>query len=180
VDDLRAQLRDAEADVNLDVVRIPISRFEDVVRALRQAADAQFVVLTRGGQGVQELDTDELIGAVAAAAVPVAVALGHATDDLVLNRVADVSFPTPTALGAWLRSVVDEKRDRARQAAEAEAVERAGGPLQGGTVPVGGDSAGEELDRRLDAVGRRVAGAVREYLRGVILADLAVGKMVRR
>jgi exodeoxyribonuclease VII large subunit len=83
------------------------------------------VVLTRGGQGVQDLDTDELIGAVAAAAVPVAVALGHATDDLVLNRVADVSFPTPTAFGAWLRGVVDEKRDRARQAA-AEAAGGAG------------------------------------------------------
>jgi hypothetical protein len=38
------------------------------------------------------------------------MALGHATDDLVLNWVADVSFPAPTA----------------RQVAEAEAVERAG------------------------------------------------------
>jgi exonuclease VII large subunit len=76
---------------------------------------------------VQELDTDELIGTAASAVVPVAVALGHATDDLVLNRVVDVSFPTPTALGAWLRSVVEEKRDRARQVAEAEAVERASG-----------------------------------------------------
>jgi hypothetical protein len=83
---------------------------------------------------VQELparpEVQELIGAVAAAAVPVAVALGHATDDLVLNRVADVSFPTPTALGAWLRSVVEEKRDRARQVAEAEAVERADGLME--------------------------------------------------
>ena len=128
VDDVRAQLRDAEADVNLDVVRVSLSRGEEVVRALRQAADAQLVVLPRGGgQGVQDLDTDELIGAVAGAAVPVAVALGHATDDLVLNRVADVSFPTPTAFGSCLRVVVEEKRDRARQVAEAEAVERAGG-----------------------------------------------------
>ena len=128
--DVRAQLRDAEADIDLAVVRVPLSRIEDVVRALRQAA-AQLVALTRGGgQGVQDLDTEELIGAVAAAAVPVAVALGHATDDLVLNRVADVSFPTPTALGAWLRSVVEEKRDRARQVAEAEVVERAGGLME--------------------------------------------------
>jgi hypothetical protein len=89
------------------------------------------VVLTRGGgQGVQELDTDELIGAVAGAAVPVAVALEHATDDLVLNRVADVSFSTPTALGPWLCSVAEEKRDRARQVAEAEAGERAGGLVE--------------------------------------------------
>jgi Rrf2 family protein len=61
-----------------------------------------------------------------------------------------------------------------------EVLEVLDGPLQGGAVPVGGNSAGEELDRRLDAVGRRVAGAVREHLRGVSLADLAVGKKVRR
>jgi exonuclease VII large subunit len=54
----------------------------------------------------------------------VAVALGHATDDLVLGRVADASFPTPTAFGAWLRSALEEKRGRARQAAEAEAIVR--------------------------------------------------------
>jgi hypothetical protein len=32
VDDVRAQLREVEADVNLDVARVPISRVEDVVR----------------------------------------------------------------------------------------------------------------------------------------------------
>ncbi|HYT88063.1 MAG TPA: hypothetical protein VEL76_05035 [Gemmataceae bacterium] len=42
--------------------------------------------------------------------LPVLVALGHATDDLVVARVADASFPTPTALGAWLRQTVEAKR----------------------------------------------------------------------
>jgi exodeoxyribonuclease VII large subunit len=78
------------------------------------------VVLTRGGEGVQVLDDDELIRAVAASPVPVAVALGHATDDLVVGRVADASFPTPTAFGAWLRSVVQEKQPRAGLAEEAK------------------------------------------------------------
>jgi len=73
---------------------------------------------------VQELDTDELIGAVARSPVPVAVALGHATDDLVLGRVADASFPTPTAFGSWLRSLLERRRDLEREAALAEEVGR--------------------------------------------------------
>jgi hypothetical protein len=46
----------------------------------------------------------------------VLVALGHASDELVLGRVADASFPTPTVLGAWLREVVENKRRQAEEA----------------------------------------------------------------
>ncbi len=77
-------------------------------------------LITRGGgEGVQVLDDEELIRAVAGSPVPVAVALGHATDDLVLGRVADASFPTPTAFGAWLRSLLEERQARAQEAAQA-------------------------------------------------------------
>ena len=76
--------------------------------------------MTRGGgQTVHDLDDEELIGAVAGSPVPVLVALGHATDDLVVARVADASFPTPTALGAWLREMALAKRVQARQLEEA-------------------------------------------------------------
>jgi hypothetical protein len=79
VDDIRAQLRELESELDLEVVRVPITRPEEVVRALRQAAGARAVVITRGGgEGVQVLDEDELTGAVASSPTPVAVALGHA------------------------------------------------------------------------------------------------------
>ena len=64
----------------------------------------------------------ELIGAVAGSPVPVLVALGRATDDLVVARVADASFPTPTALGAWLRDTLQQKRLQARQLEEARLI----------------------------------------------------------
>ncbi len=41
VDDIRAQLRELEADIRLEVVRVPITRPREVVQALRQALDAQ-------------------------------------------------------------------------------------------------------------------------------------------
>jgi hypothetical protein len=120
VDDIRAQLRDAEDDLALDVVRVSMHRPGDVARAIRQAADVQAVALTRGGgQDVHELDAEELIAALASSPVPVLVALGHASDELVVGRVADGCFPTPTALGAWLREVVEDKRRQARQTEEA-------------------------------------------------------------
>src|SRR5262249_55614582 len=108
-----------------DVVRVPITRPADVVQALRRVESADLIVLTRGGgEGLEALDQDDLLGAVAAAPVPVAVALGHATNDLVLDRVADATFPTPTGFGAWLRHQLEERRDRATEAAEAAAVTR--------------------------------------------------------
>jgi exodeoxyribonuclease VII large subunit len=102
----------------------------EVVRSLRQVLGARAVLMTRsGGEGVQALDDDELIGAVARSPVPVAVALGHATDDLGLGRVADASFSTPTAFGAWLRSLLDRRRDLEREAALAAEVGRSRGLL---------------------------------------------------
>jgi hypothetical protein len=120
VDDIRAQLREAEDDLTLDLVRVSMHRPTDVAKAIRQAADVQAIALTRGGgSDVHELDAEELIAAVASSPVPVLVALGHASDELVVGRVADVCFPTPTALGAWLWDVVEDKLRQARQTEEA-------------------------------------------------------------
>jgi exonuclease VII large subunit len=93
--DVRSQLREAEADYELEVVRVPMDRPQEVARAVQPAAGAQAVALTRGGgSGVQDLDDDGLIAAVASCPVPVLAALGHASDDLVLGHVAD-ALPRP-------------------------------------------------------------------------------------
>src|SRR5262249_20321691 len=65
-DDVRAQLREAEGDYDLDVVRVSMHQPGDVARAFRAAADADGIALTRGGgQTVHDLDHDDLISAVA-------------------------------------------------------------------------------------------------------------------
>jgi exodeoxyribonuclease VII large subunit len=118
VDDIRAQLREAEAE--LRVVRVSMHEPAAVAQALRQATDAQAVALTRGGgQTVHDLDDEGLIEAVAGSPVPVLVALGHATEDLVVVRVADLSFPTPTGIGRWLRDTIEHKRLQVRRVEEA-------------------------------------------------------------
>src|SRR5262245_21964165 len=119
-DDVRAQLREAEADLDLQVVRVSMHRPGEVARAVRQAAGAQAVALTRGGgQTVHDLDDEELIGAVAGSPVPVLVALGHAKEDLVVDRVADAWVPLPAASVYRLRDALQRKRVQALQLEEA-------------------------------------------------------------
>jgi regulator of replication initiation timing len=131
VDDVRAQLKDAEEDVELDIRRVSIVRPAEVMREIRQSVDAHLLLLTRGGgQEVHDLDDDDLIEAVASSPVPMAVALGHASDNLVLSRVADASFPTPTAFGNWLRSIVDQKRAQVRQTEAAKQIDQTKGLLE--------------------------------------------------
>jgi hypothetical protein len=118
VEDIRAQLKETEEDVELDIRRVSLSRPEEVVRELRQSCNAQVCILTRGGgDDVHDLDAEELIEAVASSPSPVLVAIGHASDQpqLVVGRVADASFPTPTALGAWLFETLKQKRVQAQQ-----------------------------------------------------------------
>jgi hypothetical protein len=76
VGDLRSQLREAEADYSLEVVRVSMHDPKEVARAVRHAADARAVALTRGGgQSVHDLDAEEVIEAVASSPAPVLVAL---------------------------------------------------------------------------------------------------------
>jgi exodeoxyribonuclease VII large subunit len=162
VDDIRAQLREAEADLDLQVVRVSMHRPEEVARAVRQAEGAQAVALTRGGgQTVHDLDDDPLIGAVAGSPVPVLVALGHATDDLVVARVADAAFPTPTALGSWLRQMIEQKRVEARQVEEAQLLTES-----------------KELLAQLGQVQALRAALARWRAAAVVLAVLGVGVLV--
>jgi hypothetical protein len=43
----RAQLREAEADLTLDVVRVSMHRPGEVAKAIQQTADVQAIALTR-------------------------------------------------------------------------------------------------------------------------------------
>jgi hypothetical protein len=124
LDDVLAQLGSVTDEVELRRVDVPMTAPEAVANAVRGLADVHLVVITRGGgTAVHDLDHEALLEAVAGAAIPVAVAAGHETDRLILGRVADVSFPTPTAFGAWLRIQLENRR---QVKAQEEAVREVG------------------------------------------------------
>ncbi len=113
VDDIRSQLLEWEKQIDLEVVRVSMDQALKVSLAIRDSAEYHLVVLTRGGgSDVHLLDNDEVIDAITSAPTAVAVAVGHASDDLILNRVADQGFATPTAFGTWLRRNLEQKSQR--------------------------------------------------------------------
>ena len=105
---------------------------EAIARAiLRLAAEgSEVVAVVRGGGAAATLaafDAEPVARAIARCAVPVVVAVGHASDRSVADVVAHTSVPTPTAAAAWLvdRHRAHEATESAKAAADVAAQERA-------------------------------------------------------
>lgn len=65
-----------------------------------QTIGADVMIIARGGGSREDLDcfnSEELVRAVYASAIPTVSAIGHDVDESLLNRVADVKVSTPTA-----------------------------------------------------------------------------------
>ncbi len=124
MDDIRRQLQEAEADVEIATFAVPMNQPERVARAIHEAAQAaDLVVLTRGGgTGVDDLDADQVIEAIASCPVATIAAVGHASDVLVVEQVASRAFATPTHFGMWLRTALQQKRALAAQAEQARQI----------------------------------------------------------
>lgn len=113
------------------------SAVSEVVAALRRLdadPEVDVVVIARGGGGVEDLlpfSNETLLRAVAASRTPVVSAIGHQTDQPLLDLVADVAASTPTdAAGlivpdlagelAQLRDLRDRTRDAVRRRLRAD------------------------------------------------------------
>jgi len=60
-----------------------------------------------GGEVLQTLDRPDVWEAFGSCPKPIVVALGHAANTLWVEALADQSFPTPTALGHFLKQAVE-------------------------------------------------------------------------
>jgi exodeoxyribonuclease VII large subunit len=169
LDDVTAQLGDAEPLADLRVVRVSMLDPRAVAAAIQSAAGAADVVLlTRGGgEAVERLDDEGVLRAVASCPVPVLVAVGHADNHLLVERVADRALPTPTAAGVWLRTVLREHRAAQARAEEARRITQAGALVK----------AAEEMRREIGLL-RGALDTERERAQRLRLAVYGLGVLV--
>lgn len=72
------------------------------------------VILRGGGSGLEVFDDIELCRKVIGLPVPFITGIGHDQDKTLLQRVSDMGFSTPTAVGAFLQKIVNTYKDRIR------------------------------------------------------------------
>jgi exodeoxyribonuclease VII large subunit len=108
--DVEASLGEARSRYRMDKRPVNLTDPSAVAEAIAQAAGGPYHLLALirgGGEGLQTLDHPEVWEAVASCPKPIVVALGHAANTLWVEALADQSFPTPTALGHFLKQAVE-------------------------------------------------------------------------
>jgi exodeoxyribonuclease VII large subunit len=108
--DVEASLGEARSRYRMDKRPVNLTDPSAVAEAIAQAAGGPYHLLALirgGGEGLQTLDHSEVWEAVASCPKPIVVALGHAANTLWVEALADQSFPTPTALGHFLKQAVE-------------------------------------------------------------------------
>jgi exodeoxyribonuclease VII large subunit len=108
--DVDASLGESRSRYRMDKKPVNLTDPSAVAKAIAQAAGGPYHLLALirgGGEGLQTLDHSEVWEAVASCPKPIVVALGHAANTLWVEALADQSFPTPTALGHFLKQAVE-------------------------------------------------------------------------
>lgn len=126
-EDVYQALGDARGRYRMDELRVPLTDPGAVAERLKEAEGGSYdaIALVRGGgSNLELLDHPDLFAAFNACSKPLLVALGHAQDRLWLESLADLALPTPTALGHFLKEVVEERKREEEYQNLAQAVRR--------------------------------------------------------
>jgi len=115
IQDIFTQMGETLDEIAVRHCPVNVESPEAVASALRKASrePVDLIALVRGGgDSVRLLDSVPVAEAIASSPVPIVVACGHATDELMIARVAAREFSTPTALGAFLAQVAARRIGR--------------------------------------------------------------------
>ena len=108
--DVEASLGSARNRYRIDLKRANLTDPQVVGEAITQTAKGPYHLLALirgGGNGLEILDHPAVWEAVASCPKPIVVALGHAANTLWVESLADAAFPTPSALGHFLKKMVE-------------------------------------------------------------------------
>lgn len=84
---------------------INIESAYEVTKAIEDSQkNSDLIAITRGGgESLKYLEDDLIFNAIRISKIPVISAVGHFSDYMLLNQVADLSLGTPSALGTYLK-----------------------------------------------------------------------------
>lgn len=106
-EDIKHQLQEGISFYNVEFVRANFSSVEKIISKLEDYKEqADILVLSRGwGEGVDIFNKPELAEACLQLQPYLLSAIGHKDDESLIDKIADKSFSTPTALGQYLNDM---------------------------------------------------------------------------
>ena len=152
--DVEASLGAAASAYHLCWRQIALRDPAAVTRLLRELdqSGADALGLIRGGGDLDAFDDLRLACAIVELKTPFVCALGHAADRTLVDQLADLSLPTPTALGEFLRRVAEQGcagREQSQTAEQAQAeINRRAAQIEGWATQVSNEAGELALERQ--------------------------------
>lgn len=102
-EDIKHQIKDATVAYNIQYIRINLTQVQEIVKAMDVHQDCDILILSRGGgENIQVFNNLQLTETALQLHPYFVTAIGHSSDEPLLQQVADKSFITPTSLGQFL------------------------------------------------------------------------------
>jgi exodeoxyribonuclease VII large subunit len=107
--DIKHQVKEAAVAYQFHYIRVNLSQPAEIVKALQTHDGANILVVARGGGDNLQVFDNPALGETALSLRSIFItALGHTADDPLLQRLADKSFITPTALGQYFHDLYNK------------------------------------------------------------------------
>jgi exodeoxyribonuclease VII large subunit len=110
--DIKHQVREAAVAYEFRYIRINLSQAAEITQALITQQNTDILVIARGGgENMSIFDNPAISEAALRLHCIFITALGHSTDEPLLQKIADKSFITPTALGQYFHDLYNKTLD---------------------------------------------------------------------
>jgi exonuclease VII large subunit len=110
--DIKHQIREAAVAYHIEYIRINLAQPAEIIRALKGYSDTDILVIARGGGENLSVFDNPTLAETALTIRPIFItAIGHSTDEPLLQKIADKSFITPTALGQYFHDLYNRTTD---------------------------------------------------------------------
>ena len=110
--DIKHQIREAAVAYQFNYIRVNLSQVVEISKALIANDGADILVIARGGgENMAIFDNPGIAETALQLRSILITALGHSTDDPLLQKVADRAFITPTALGQYFHDLYNKTID---------------------------------------------------------------------